>query len=207
MRELSLQPGPGDPNNYLDIDEWLVSLKLGPDAMAWDIGVHEAHCIRHLVQVYPCHFYGFEPQATLYDPAVEEFKHYPNVRLFPFALGEKSGRFPMCFDGSDRCSFIGGVATEGSFMGDMVDVAEFMEQENIQEVDFCMVNCEGYEVILIPYLAKRGLLERFRNLMIQWHLSWEGAPARRNAAIRALQVQHTLRIDKDRAWQIWERNP
>lgn len=159
MRDLTPQPGPGHRNHFPDIDEWMASLDLGPDAMAWDIGVHEAHCIRNLARLYPCHIYGFEPQDVLYAPAIEEFAALPNVRLFNFALGERTGDFPMCQAGSSSCSFIGGEVAEEPFIGRMVDVAEFMEQEDIRQVDFCMMNCEGYGLIPHPSPSGPGAAE------------------------------------------------
>jgi methyltransferase, FkbM family len=44
--------------------------------------------------------YGFEPDKAQYELAAEKYKGFDNVRIYPFALGERSGEGKFMSDGS-----------------------------------------------------------------------------------------------------------
>lgn len=75
--------------------------------------------------------------------------------------------------GTDACSFINtGPDSREQGNGLIRDYAIVAEELEIDHIDLMIMNIEGYEFELLPYLMELGLLENIDRLIIQFHLGF-----------------------------------
>lgn len=81
------------------------------------------------------------------------------------AWGSGDAAIPMRLHETDGCSF---VASEGlTAVGELRDIADVLPELGVTEIDLMLVNIEGYEYTLIPYMLTEGI--KPRRLMVQCH--------------------------------------
>lgn len=130
-----------------------------------------------LIEQMPhAYHYLFEPQDWAVRQLNDKFGHLPNVRILPYALGDRSGVLRMGLYQTDTCSFMRGPVPfkdiegpGGWYDGQMMDFHEFMRRENLDSVYYAKMNIEAYEYVLLPYLARAGWLEKCQVIGISWH--------------------------------------
>ena len=145
------------------------------DAPIFIIGAYSGTTTQLLIDVHPERvFYLFEPQDWAIRQLRERFGSMPNVRIFPFGLGDRSGTLPMCLYTSDGCTFMkGGIEFKEDPQywceGEMMEFSEFMARQTAQKIAHASLNIEGYEYVLLSHLARTGWLERIETLGVSWH--------------------------------------
>ncbi len=181
---------------------------LTADSQIWIAGAYQGIQVRFFAQTYGCHIRGFEPQIMAVKTYLEPID-YPKLTIHNFGLGDKDGTFPMTLPATDGCSFLD-TNTAGPVPGplitaQMVDTARFLRLNKIKNVDLFLMNMEGYEFTLLPYLMEKKLIERFDLLMVQFHLGWDTQA--RYGQIRAdLEQTHELWWEyRTPAWVVWKR--
>jgi len=184
-----------------------------PGAVIFVIGAYNGTIAQLLIeQEADARFYLFEPQDWAAAQLREKFGHLPNVKVCEFGLGDCSGTFRMGLYQTYFCSFMrGSQELKGAdtwFDGRLVEIGDFLESEGIAEVYYASINIEGYEFVLLPHMAGKGLLERVRTIGISWHgpdCTWLGQPVHgQEAEEETLAKTHDLVLSIDN-WQSWAR--
>ena len=166
-------------------------------------------------QAFAPNLYIFEPQARAYQQLVEKFAGYPKARIFNFGLGDRDGTFTLGMRGTDACTFLRGPVPFKDLPGvweeaRMVDINRFLAEQGLDEIDYCMMNIEGYEYILLPYMASTGSIESCRYLGIDFHrdgpYTWLGQPAPYYPEIQEI-LQRTHEKIQGEKWEVWRRRP
>lgn len=178
------------------------TLPLDAYSLAWVAGAHEGEQVRMLLDAYGCKVFAFEPQSEPYKRLSEIERAHPlQVQAFNFGLGIVTDELPMYGTGLGASYEANGSISQYTRM---VDVAEFM-REHSERVDLFLVNMEGYEYTLLPYLIDTGLIKRFSRLLIQFHNlvpHW----SEYHSLCERLPATHTRQwIYKDFLWTLWER--
>jgi len=174
---------------------------LGAGAVVFDIGSYEGEWINRMVDKYPGYqYYGFEPAPRAFEVARERLAGCENVSLYNFGLGVTTGRFRLYNSQQDAATFlqIGGAGIDA----EMINVREFLESEDIKCVDLAVINVEGGEFELLPYLIASNLIRRFKRLMIQWHYVVPEAGRIREAIMSALAKTHAMTWNHG-TWEAW----
>jgi FkbM family methyltransferase len=124
------------------------------------------YCGRWALQIaerYGSRLFVFEPQAWAADVCRAVLGKRANV--YNVALGDQDATLPMGDYETDGCSF-GKDGTQG--MGQMREIGAMFEQCQItNRIDLMLMNIEGYEYTLIPYMLSVGI--RPKRLMVQCH--------------------------------------
>lgn len=147
--------------------------KLPEEANVIIIGAYKGLAMEALADLYSnVHIAGFEPQHWAWEEATERLKNYPNLRVLNMGLGIKDDLADMGEWHTDGASFINtGPGSREHGTARLIEanwaLTEFVKFEHI---DLMMINCEGYEYYLIPYLRDKGWLDKIDRLAVQWHL-------------------------------------
>ncbi|MDP2720285.1 MAG: FkbM family methyltransferase, partial [Dehalococcoidia bacterium] len=174
------------------------------------VGGFEGKHAQYYVDKYNPHVYIFEPQTELTPVLKQRFAKNPKVKVIQAGLGDKSGTLEMSRVGTDRASFIcrlkGVDNGEDTFVGPhakgrIIEIGEFMRAEGIFQIDLLLSNCEGYEFILLPWIAKEKYAIKY--LMVQFHMHHEGNECLPDIK-KALSATHKIRDDYEPAWIVWE---
>lgn len=197
----------------LEVPHTLQEFPLNGDSIVFVVGAWEGKHSQFYVDTYDSWVYLFEPQKAKAEFLRQRFLGKQKVMVLPFGLGTTSGAFELSRVGTDRCSFIhrlegkdlGQSTFEGPYeLGQLMEIGTFMEREGLKQISLCLVNCEGYEFYLLPWMVESGIISRFQNLMVQFHLHHEGAE--RMAEIREMISRtHDVRDDYEPAWIVWTR--
>ena len=177
------------------------------------IGAYNGTIADLLIQQEPdARFYLFEPQDWAAAQLRERFGHLANVRVCEFGLGDRSGMFRMARYGTYFCSFVRGddpltPGAEGYFEARMEEFGAFMEGEGLDKVYYASLNIEGYEFALLPYLHRRGWLQKIQTIGISWHAgggyTWlDERTACYDDVQLVLAERHDLVLSIDN-WQSW----
>jgi len=119
--------------------------------------------------------YLFEPQDWACKQLAEKFGHLPNVRIYPFGLGDRSGTFRMGLYTSYDCTFMRSESVRLKdlsgvwYDAEMRAMGGFLSSEDLRHIYYASINIEGYEYVLLPYMAKMSILANCQCVGISWH--------------------------------------
>jgi FkbM family methyltransferase len=150
-------------------ETYAVNWPLTGQSIVVEIGAYKGRWSTQIVDKYGCKVFAYEPQPWAFNELVQESKTRPTLIPFNYAVGLKDGSFPMSEWETDACSFMytdrrkRGVAR----MREATQV--FAELAKYGHIDLVMMNIEGYEWLLVPYLLDMGIGSIIERLCVQWH--------------------------------------
>jgi FkbM family methyltransferase len=195
-------------DSQAELDRRMAAFPLSTESQVWIAGAYAGIQVRHFAHTYGCHIRAFEPQTDAYNRYLVPID-YPKLTLHNVGLGIQDGTFEMVRPETDGCSFLmsdqQGDVGGPRITAQMVDTARFMRSHKIKAVDLFLVNMEGYEFTLLPYLIEKKLIGRFNLFLIQFHTSW-ASPEAFQSLRDALAETHDLWWEyRGSAWSVWKR--
>lgn len=185
----------------------LSSIFLGHDDIAIVAGAYKGDTIEFLASLHDAgddspEFVGYEPQDWAFKECLHRFSGRSNVRISPYALGTKMGSFPMYEWNTDACSFVELPTYREMSNGYMNKVDDEIDLLGVLTVELLVLNIEGYEHELIPYMHEKNMLQRFSHIVMQVHEILPGQSALRIDGL--LSETHALKWFSGN-WYHWER--
>ena len=195
------------------LEQWSLAkaFDLPPNSTVFVIGAYQGLAMELLSEVYhPRHLVGFEPQLWAVEAATKRLNGR-SYTLFPAGLGIEKGTFPMGEYHTDGCSFVNtGPESRTQGEGQLWDADETLLVLNPSKIDLMIMNIEGYEWYLLPYLQQKGWLGKIDRLAVQWHYDLGEDPMSDKDVSRYVdnieQVGLKLNIDLRPAWTYFVRN-
>lgn len=147
----------------------------------FDVGSNKGDYLDLLVNSFPNSiFYGFEPNAKLFEILSSRFVKNSNVHLFQIAVGSEKNKLELGMSSnSDKSEFstlvygvLNDIHKEGDIVYETVDVEKIDEiciQENIQEINFIKIDTEGYELSVL--LGSKFMLKIGKIKIIQFEFN------------------------------------
>ena len=184
---------------------------LPPNSITIVVGAYQGLAMELLSELYnPKHLIGFEPQKWAVDEAISRLNGR-NYTLFPAGLGVAKGTFPMGEWHTDACSFINtGPGSRYQGTGELWDADETLTILLPSKIDLLIMNIEGYEWSLLPYLQEKGWLDKIDRLAVQWHYGLgEDPKSDKDVSDYIDKIEQTglkLKIDERPAWSYLVRN-
>ncbi len=131
-----------------------------------EVGAYKGRWSTQIVDKYHCKVYAYEPQPWAFDELVFEAQERPSLIPFNYAIGTKDGTFPMSEWETDACSFM---YTDRRLKGEgrMRDAVQVFAE--LGHIDLVLMNIEGMEYVLIPYMLATGITEVVDRICVQWH--------------------------------------
>lgn len=133
------------------------------------IGAYEGKLMElFAVNTTPKTIVGYEPQLWAHDKARVRLEPYNNCVVYPYGLGiQDESNVPMGFFGTDGCSILAATTSEDVGIGNLHDALPELINATY---DLVVVNIEGYEFILLPYLLEKlKLSTHIHRLAVQFH--------------------------------------
>lgn len=185
-------------------DTFAVNWPINSDSVVLEVGGYQGRWAKQIAEKYNPHLYVFEPQDWAWEQCVSALKAYPNAQVLNYGLGLQTGRFPMGEYHTDGCSFVN-VDSRERGSGYMREIVEVLDELKIQSIDLCLVNIEGYEFTLLPYMLDKGILERTRFFMCQFHIFADPDLSKYSTICEALERTHRVFFDFGTTLTAWER--
>jgi FkbM family methyltransferase len=187
-----------------DWDQRSFEWELTAESVVFEVGGYEGRWAAEIQRRYHPVLHVFEPQPwaaekcrlALADPLHRTFVH-------EYALGVLDGRFPMGEFETDGASFLPQPRRQGA--GEMVRIDTFLDVRRIGSVDLMLINIEGYEYDLLPFMIRKGILPRIRNLMVQFHAFADLAGTATVDLRKAIGATHDILWDYGTTLVAWRR--
>ena len=120
----------------------------------------------------PCNLYIFEPVNQYYLTIKERFKLNDKIKVFPFGLSNKTELKLIEVRDAGSSTFINNInntAINQTEKVKLVDIVEFINEQNISEIDLMKINIEGGEYNVMQRLLDENKVRNIRCLQIQFH--------------------------------------
>jgi FkbM family methyltransferase len=178
------------------------SYDLAPDSLVLDLGGYEGQWASDLYARRRCRIFVFEPIQRFADAIATRFRHNPDIKVLPFALGATTRNEDLSVCGASSSAFKEKSERERVRF---VDVAEWFEQERIERVALMKVNIEGGEYELLERMLAAGLVSRVEDLQIQFHNFAANAATRMQAIQAGLAATHEPTYQFRFVWENWRK--
>lgn len=144
-------------------DRRAIDWSLDQESVVVEVGGYKGRWALQIAERYSPRLYVFEPQGWAYDVCCEVLKG--KAVVLPYGLGVEDGYLPMGAYETDGCSF---VKEYGEMTACQIkDIAAAFKDLNIAHIDLMLVNIEGYEYTLLPYMLEQAITPC--RLMVQFH--------------------------------------
>lgn len=178
---------------------------LTPESVVFELGGYEGRWAAEIARRYGSRLYVFEPQAWAFERCAAALADYPTAQIFNFGLGDRAGEFPMGDFETDGASFLKGPDVRVQGRGRLEEFGAFCESQGLREIDLLLLNVEGYEFVLVPYLVERDLMGRIRYFMAQFH-ELPGHNTSADTLFAQIEVSHRPLWDYGLKLRAWERS-
>jgi FkbM family methyltransferase len=180
------------------------------NSIVFEIGAYEGQWANMIATKYNPIMYVFEPQKWAYDNCVTRLKKFEKVKVFNIALGVEDGMMKMGDFRSDGASLMKAEKEkcdqkEPQFEDvKVVEIGKFLEENKINEIDFCQINIEGGEYVLLPHMIEKGTINKIKYLIVQFHMHpW--FPGEERKITELLSISHRQIFGENKGFSEWER--
>jgi len=189
----------GDRTLRLDYD-------LDTDAVVFDVGGYEGQWASDIVAMYGCRVEVFEPVPAFAERIARRFARNPLVTVHACGLGVADGSVTLAVSGDASSHARDGLDREGGVTAELRSVDAVFPELARSGVDLMKINIEGAEYELLEHLVVTGLVERVRDLQVQFHAFVPDAERRMEALRAGLARTHHPTYQYDFMWESWRRD-
>lgn len=195
--------------NQEEFDRWLsdrgdathrLNYNLSKDSIVFDLGGYKGEWATKILQKYGSKIYIFEPVHKFFEDIKRKFNENPKINCYEFGLGAKdeSMEISLTQDSSSVFNTDGDKETIS-----IKSLTNFLNAENISNVDLLKINIEGGEYDLLEDLIINNKLSTFKNIQIQFHRFIPECAERRNKIREELLKTHDLTYNYEFIWENW----
>jgi FkbM family methyltransferase len=183
-------------------EELRLDYPLADGDLVFDVGGHCGDWAADILARYNPRLWIFEPVAAHVAQLHERFDGDPRVRILPVAAGIADQKVKINLNGTGSTLLGQSGNTEEI---DVINLCNFVVNERLDEVTLCKINIEGLEFDLLDLIIQSGVVERIRDLQIQFHDVFPEAKKRRDSIREKLTATHRLSYDYPFVWENWTR--
>lgn len=187
-----------DPTN----DDLRYNYKLGTKDTVLDLGGYRGEWTDRIVSRYGSAAHVFEPVPSYYESIALRFESNPKVQAHCCGLAGAEGTIALSLEEDASSAW---KQSSELVEGQLQSVERFFAETDLSEIALCKINIEGGEYELLECLLDTGLIDRFRNLQIQFHTFVPDAEARMAAIQDRLQATHKMTYHFPFVWENWQR--
>jgi len=184
--------GDNTHNITYDLDETSVVMDLGGYTGVW---------AKQIIGKYNPNVYIIEPITSFYDGMVKTFEGNNKVHLLNIGAASKDEKGTIYMSGDGTSSNLKG--------GDAIDVnfntmETILNKWGLTEVDLIQINIEGDEYPLLEDMLKTGVINKFKNIQVQFHLGIQDDKIRRDKIREGLENNgFKIKFDYPFVWESW----
>jgi FkbM family methyltransferase len=179
---------------------------ISDESLIFDIGGYVGDFSASMHCRYNCSAMLFEPVKEYYQKSALRFKENKKIKVYDFGLSDRT--FEAEIDVKDVSSSLHNRLLKRNAPKEkirLVSVADFINDNDIKQIDLMKINIEGGEYCLLEELIQTGLIERIRYVQVQYHLFVPGATEKRVHIQGELEKTHSLMWSYPFIWESWKR--
>ena len=181
----------------------IIDYKLNSNSSVIDLGGYTGKWADQIIQKYGCNIHLVEPLTEAFITLLNKFKDNPKVHILKVAVGTENTVKQMYIN-EDSTSF--NIKSGEGVTVEIRTLERIMNQWNLQEVDLLQMNIEGDEYALLEHMIKTRIVDRFKNLQVQFHLGIENAEERHDDICRKLKAKgFRVKYSYPFVWEAWTK--
>lgn len=185
----------GDQTLRLDYD-------LNSDSIVFDVGGYKGEFTAEILCKYNANIYIFEPIRDFFLIIMSKFSNNKKVKPFNFGLAGKDQELEISLSDNSSSVYLNGENKETIQLKAIVD---FIETNDIKQIDLIKINIEGGEYELLESLIDNKCISMFINIQVQFHdFLFENAKERMNKIQENLSKTHELTYQYEFVWENWK---
>jgi len=194
-----------------EIEKWVrdkgdqthrINYPLNSDSVVIDVGAYQGKFIDSIYQKYQCNIHAFEPVKNFIQILNSRWYQTEKVKIHDYALGTSNEIIDICLDGDASSTHVFNNSITEKIRIKKID--EVLKELQINSVDLIKINIEGEEYPLLDYCLKQGIVEKFKNIQVQFHDFISNAVEKRNSIRQRLSETHELTYDYEFTWENWK---
>jgi FkbM family methyltransferase len=175
---------------------------LTPDSVVLDVGGFEGEWGEKIFNKYRSEIHVFEPVASFYESVESLFKNNSKVNVHHFGLGGENRTEAISLEDNASSIYKANGQREEIHI---VDIAKWMKENGLSEIDLMKINIEGGEYELLEKLIQCDALKYFKNIQVQFHDFVPKADMRMKKIQDELAKTHRTTYSYRYIWENWER--
>ncbi len=198
--------------NQIEIANWFrdngdnthnLNYDLNENSIIMDLGGYTGVWAQQMINKYNPFVYIIEPVPQFYFGMVDKFKTNDKVKIANVGVGtENKDDFIIMSNDGTSSNLVNGEKINVKFN----TIETILNNFEINEVDLIQINIEGDEYPLLEYMLKKGSINKFKNIQVQFH---NGI---RNDVIRRENIHNGLiangfknKFNYPFVWESWEK--
>jgi len=203
LRPLAVQERRVRPWRAINGDATLrLEYDLDAAALVFDVGGYKGDWTTQISAKYDCTVHVFEPVPSFASAIRSRVHGNDKIHVHAFGLA-----------GSTRTEHIGVDADRSSVLTmqrkdlaiQLMDIVEFIDSHQIQEIHLLKINIEGGEYELLDRLLRSAYVARVRDIQVQFHDFVANAERQMRSIQEGLARTHRLTYQFPFVWENWRR--
>ena len=149
-----------------------------------------------------------EPVPEFYNYLVTKYKNYEKIKVMNVGVStDGNSTTKNLYLSNDGSSTNFNTNVNSVIQIKTLPIDKILSDNNINQVDLLQINIEGDEYALMEYMIESKIINKFKNIQIQFHLGIE------NDIERRVNIQKNLiyngfknKFDYPFVWESWEKN-
>ncbi len=175
---------------------------LTENSIVFDVGGYIGEWSEKIVELYDPFIHIFEPVPEFQAKITTTFDSNPKISSHNFVLHNENATLEMAILDNSSSIYREGNSHIDIFLK---DIYGFLEEHNINSVDLIKINIEGGEYPLLQRLIETNTLERFHNILVQFHPIEQNSAQLRNEIRESLRKTHFITFDYPFIWENWQK--
>jgi len=197
-------------SNTSEIKKWFadrgdythnITYNLNENSVIMDLGGYTGVWAKQMIDKYNPNVYILEPIPKFYNIMFNKFKGNDKVRLLNVGISTENKDDTIFLNGDGSSS---NIKKGGPIKVKFNDMNTILDNWNLNSVDLLQINIEGDEYPLLDNLINNGIIKKFKNIQIQFHLNVSNAVYKRDKIIEGLKNNgFNLKFDYPFVWESW----
>lgn len=183
-----------------------ITYDLNENSKVMDLGGYTGIWANQIINKYNPFVYILEPIPSFFEVMKEKFKDNNKVSLLNLGVSteEKDGIIYLNNDGSSTSNTFATVTESINVKFKTID--KILEDFKLDYIDLLQINIEGDEYDLLDYMLETKVINKFKNIQVQFHMGVENDILRREK-IRKGFINNNFEINFDYpfVWESWKQ--
>jgi FkbM family methyltransferase len=186
----------GDNTNLINYD-------LNQDSKILELGGYNGTWIRKMISKYDPFVFVIEPIPSFFQNIRNEFSSNPKFKILNVGVSDESRDGIMYLDNDSTSEH---VSNSNPINVRFETMSRILEKFEIEDVDLLQINIEGEEYDLLEDLIKTGVINKFKNIQVQFHMGMDNYISRRDTIQSNLTANGFIKnFDFPFIWEGWSK--
>lgn len=172
---------------------------LNENSIVFDLGVYEGFFSEKIHNKYGCYVYGFEPVKSFFENSKKILQKYEKIKLFNYGIGSEDSYQEISIQNDSSSIFINKSKITEKIQ--IKDIEKVLIDLNINFIHLIKINVEGCEYQILEKMIKSGIINKFKNIQVQFHDFISNAKEKRKKIQEMLKKTHDITYNYEFVWE------